>query len=51
MYANELLAYTLYTYVDYGIHYLGWQAGDVGLVMSQEGFDSSGAEDMYRKLI
>lgn len=51
MYANELLAYTLYTYVDYGIHYLGWQAGDVGLVMSQAGFDASGAENMYRKLI
>jgi len=51
MYANELLAYTLYTYVDFGIHYLGWQAGDVGLVMSQAGFDSSGAEDMYRTLI
>lgn len=53
MYYNDLLAYLAYTYVDYGIHYLGWDAAQVSYVMNEYGFsvDINSATDLYRTLI
>ena len=51
MYYNELLAYSLYTYVDFGIHYLGWKTAEVANALEKAGFDGSNAQSMYRTLI
>ena len=51
MYYNDLTAYLAYTYVDYGIHYLGWQIKDVASFMDSIGFNGDAAQDMYRTLI
>lgn len=51
MYYNELAAYTLYTYIDYGIHVEKWNVNDVAAFLDRQGFNSDAAEDMYYQLI
>lgn len=50
-YYNQLVSYLLYTYVDCGINYYGWTVGKVKEVLEDNGFDSSGAQDLYNTLI
>ena len=51
MYYNDLTAYLAYTYVDYGIHYLGWSIEEVATYMDSIGFNGNAAQEMYRTLI
>ena len=50
-YYNQLVGYLLYTYVDYGIHYEGWDIAKIKQVMDNLGFNGDMAADLYKTLI
>ncbi|MGM9857811.1 MAG: DUF885 family protein [Bacilli bacterium] len=50
-YYSNLTAYLAYTYVDYGIHILGWTADDINAFLGGIGFSSSAGDSIYHTLI
>lgn len=51
LYANQLSGFLLETRLDIAIHYQGWGASEIGLYMSELGYDSSSAGEIYNLLI
>lgn len=49
--ANSKSGHILEARLDIGVHYEGWDASDVGKYMKGVGYNSDGAEDIFRLLI
>lgn len=50
---NQMVAYTLYAYLDYRIHWSGWDKNEISKCMDKYGFNSdlSVAQELYNTLI
>ena len=51
MYANTMMSYAAYAYIDYMIHMEGWTVADIRTYMDKLGFNADAAEDMFLTLI